>query len=259
MTPRRAAVWAGLGVAAALLLVLWNASWSQPVAGGLEWPVNGPREGGGGIIRSVPVQSKVVAITFDDGPDPRVTRPVLEVLRKFSVHCTFFLVGLEVERYPDVAKEYVADGHEIGCHTYSHRNLRGVAPEVVNTELDQAEKTFARVLGVHPTLFRFPHLVQSGPAVAAVQARGYTVIGCSLDSYDWKITDADQLAKRVTSLVKPGDIVLMHDGGGRGLAKTVKALTLIFQTLQDQGYRCVTVSELIETGMREAGRDQAGD
>ncbi len=229
----------------------------QAAFGGDARPANGTGAGTrDGVVHSVPVKSKTVAITFDDGPDPRPTAIVLGVLKKFNVRCTFFLIGAELSRYPDTGRQVVADGHEIGCHSYSHGVFRGLSEAAVNGDLERCEALFQRVLGVRPTLFRFPKLFYDRTSLRAVQERGYTVVGCSLDSYDWKIGDPRLLAQRVTSLIKPGDIVLMHDGGGRGLKKTEQALTEIFQWLQDNGYECVTVSELVRRGLAEAGQDR---
>ncbi len=228
-----------------VLLYLWL---QLPEAGSIPW-IRGYGHGTyDGIVYSVPVETKVVAITFDDGPDPEVTPAVLEALRKHSVRCTFFLTGVVAVKYADVARQVAADGHEIASHGYSHRALRGVSAETVRRELDRSEAVLERVLGVRPTLFRFPYLVHDEVSLRIVQSRGYTVIRCSLDSRDWLTPDARRLASRVCGLIKPGDIVLMHDAAGQKGEKMKEALDIILEWLHENGYRCVTVSELIRMG-----------
>ena len=235
------------------LFALWLIVPAAPVSPRLKGPGTGSR---GGVVFSVPMEAKFVAITFDDGPSPSLTPAVLDILRQHSARCTFFPIGREVQKYPEVARQVVAEGHEIGCHTFSHVYFRSPAVARLESEFDTCEKLFPETLGVRPTLFRFPGLTYDTTMVQAAGKRGYTVISCSLDAYDWRIKDAKQLAQRVTSLIRPGDIVLMHDGNWLNLPRAKEALGLIFDSLQQQGYICITVSELISFGLAEQGRDQ---
>lgn len=249
--PQGAGGWAKLALASAVLLYLWL---QLPEAGLIPW-VRGYGHGTrSGIVYSAPVETKVVAITFDDGPDPEVTPAVLEALRERSVRCTFFLTGVMTVKYADVARQVAADGHEIASHGYSHRALRGADAETIRRELRRTEVVLERVLGVRPTLFRFPYLVHDEEALRVVQSRGYTVIACSLDSRDWLTPDARRLASRVCGLIRPGDIVLMHDAAGQKGEKMKEALDIILEWLHENGYRCVTVSELIRMGAEAGGR-----
>lgn len=212
-----------------------------------------------GVVHSVPLETKAVALTFDDGPDRHVTPPLLEVLREFDVRCTFFMAGFELERSPDTGRQVAAAGHEVANHAFSHLRLSGVPTALVESELDRAEKLFAEVLKVRPRLFRFPYLAYDAASLKTVQARGYTVIGCSLDSMDWGTRDPKAIARRVTSNIKPGDIVLMHDVGEPNREKTAAAVREILEYLKNNGYRCVTVSELLELAVQEERQKEGRD
>jgi len=246
---------ATLSVAAVALLVLWLATGVGGNSPNLRGPGTGVR---GGVLFSVSLQAKVVALTFDDGPGATLTPAVLDLLGRYEAKATFFPIGRELEKYPDLARRVLAEGHEIGCHTYSHVYLKGPAEARLRSELDRCEKLFPEVLGLRPTLFRFPGLFYTDSLVKVAGQRGYSVISCSLDSFDWRIKSAGQVARRVTGLIRPGDIVLMHDGDWIDSRRAVEALTTILRELQAQGYRLVTVSELIRLGQSEVDRQGAG-
>lgn len=231
----------------AVLLALWLTIPS----GGNSLSQKGPGTGTkGGVLFSVPLKVKVVALTFDDGPS--LTTPVvLDILREHSAKCTFFTLGKEIRKYPNIARRILAEGHELGGHTFSHLYLRGRAEARLKTELETSERLFAETLGVRPTLFRFPGLSYTADLVKVAQNRGYTVVSCSLDTYDWRIKDPAQVARRVTSMIQPGDIVLMHDGDWVNPKNVTLVLKETLRYLRDNGYRCVTVSELINLGLRE--------
>lgn len=244
---------ATLTVATGVLLVLWLAA-GNPL--NLRGPGTGSR---GGVLFSVPLQAKAVAFTFDDGPSANLTPAVLEILHRYSARATFFPIGRELERYPDLARRVLAEGHELGCHTYNHVYLKSRGEARLKTELDLCEKAYPEVVGIRPSLLRFPGLSYNDALVAAATKRGYSVISCSLDAYDWRIKDAKQLAKRVISLVRPGDIILMHDGDWLDRSRQIEALNLIFRALDAQGYEFVTVSELIRRGLGEALEQEGGE
>ena len=244
---------ATLAGATAVLFALWLAAGSPP---SLRGPGTGTR---GGVLFSVPLEAKAVALTFDDGPSENLTPAVLDLLKRYSARATFFPIGRELERHPELARRALEEGHEIGCHTYSHVYLGGRGEARLKAELDRCDEVFPRTLGIRPDLFRFPGLSYSDALVRLVSGRGYAVVSCSLDSYDWRIKDARQLARRVTSLVRPGDIVLMHDGDWLDRNRQLEALDLILKTLQQQGYEFLTVSELVRRGLGEALERGSGE
>jgi peptidoglycan/xylan/chitin deacetylase (PgdA/CDA1 family) len=244
-----------LPAATAILLVLWLATGAGASQPSLRGPGVGTR---GGVLFSVPLQAKAVALTFDDGPSSSLTPAVLRLLRAYGAKATFFPIGREIESLPELARQVLAEGHEIGCHTYSHTYLRGQADARLRSELDRCEKLFPETLGFRPSLLRFPGLAYNEGLVKVAGKRGYTVVSCSLDSYDWRIKDPKQLARRITGMIRPGDIVLLHDGNWLDPKKATEALAAVLRDLHAQGYRLVTVSELIRLGQSEAGQEGSG-
>lgn len=192
-------------------------------------------------------EARLVALTFDDGPWPGTTPAVLDILAQKGVRATFFWVGQQLERYPDLAQQVVAGGHAVGNHTYSHRSAPSPL-EVAAQELDRTDALIERVTGVRTTLFRPPggHL-ENGLVKYALE-RGYVVVMWSALSGDTdpKYSAAD-IVNNVLGRVRPGSIILLHDGGGER-SRTLSALPELIERLQAEGYRFVTVPELLESG-----------
>jgi chitin deacetylase len=213
-----------------------------------------PQWAHGQIVRQVSVQKsdKVIALTFDDGPWPRYTREVLQVLASRNVKATFFMVGREVERRPDVVREVHDAGHVIGNHSWDHaRKPRNPADEVLRT--DAAIK---KATGVESTLFRPPYGEMKNGMAARAAREGQCVVIWSADSNDWKHATAQSITQRILRQARPGGIALMHDGGGNR-ASTVAALPHIIDTLRDRGYRFVTVPELLALRQTKAAKPRS--
>jgi chitin deacetylase len=197
----------------------------------------------GKTIDSVPVrrEDKVFALTFDDGPWPQYTREVLKVLRSRNVKATFFMVGQEVARRPELAREVRAAGHAVGSHSWGHPSR----PRSPVSEVKKTDQAILRATGVKSTLFRPPYgLVKNGMAAEAMRQK-QSVIMWTADSGDWKRGGARSIANRVLRQASPGGIALLHDGGGHR-AQTVAALPIIIDGLKARGYRFVTVPQLLE-------------
>lgn len=192
-------------------------------------------------------EAKPVALTFDDGPWPQTTPAVLEVLAQEGVRATFFWVGRQLERYPDLARQVVAEGHAVGNHTYNHRTAPSPL-EVAAQEIDRTGALIEGVTGVRSSLFRPPggHL-ENGLVKYALE-RGYVVVMWSALSGDTdpKYTVAD-IVNNVLGRVRPGSIILLHDGGG-DRSRTLAALPELIKRLRAEGYHFVTVPELLESG-----------
>jgi cellulose synthase/poly-beta-1,6-N-acetylglucosamine synthase-like glycosyltransferase/peptidoglycan/xylan/chitin deacetylase (PgdA/CDA1 family)/spore germination protein YaaH len=203
-----------------------------------------------------------VALSFDDGPDPKWTPLILDVLRDKGVKGTFMMIGAEAQENVGLMKRVAREGHEIGNHTYSHPDISEISTQQLDLELKLTERLFASKLGVQPLYFRPPYDIDEEPdtddqaaPVERIQRAGYTIIGNKLDTDDWnerprktpaEITQfiLDQLQ---TMKVKPqfrGSIILLHDGGGDRSA-TVAALPLLIDTLRAHGYKIVPVSALM--------------
>ncbi|MGO4890366.1 polysaccharide deacetylase family protein [Anaerobacillus sp. MEB173] len=189
-----------------------------------------------------------IAITFDDGPDPRFTEEVLNVLSQYNVPATFFVMGSRAVAYPEMVQRMNNEGHVIGNHTYFHPNLAKEADiPTLEREVSRTEDALNEIVGYRTSLFRPPYGFLYEELVETLAEMNYSVIGWSLDSLDWEEDGADAIAARVVENVHPGAIILMHDGadwdGDRTF--TIESLHQIIPTLQEQGYEFVTVPELL--------------
>ncbi len=211
-------------------------------------------------------QDKKVAITFDDGPDPANTPRILDVLKREQAPATFFLIGLEVQKFPWIAQRIYEEGHAIGNHTFTHPDISEVSQRYIDVELNVTERLFASKLGVKPLYFRPPYSIDQEPDIADqvrpidhVQNLGFITIGSKIDPDDWQrgrtvqdIVNAvmDQAQRYATNGCQThqppvcGNIILLHDGGGDREA-TVQALPLIIERLRAAGFKIVTVEELM--------------
>ena len=197
-------------------------------------------------IHRVNTEKKVVALTFDDGPDAVYTPRILEVLHQNKVPATFFVLGSQVDKYPRVMQWISKAGHEIGNHGYQHRDLHKLTEREVYDDIKRGERSILRTTGILAQYYRPPGGVMTHDVMNAVQASGYDVIHWSIDPRDWSLArTASVIAKSVKHNVSPGDIILFHDGG-LNQKQTVSALQDLIQHLHSQGYRFVTVSQLLE-------------
>jgi len=203
-----------------------------------------------------------VALSFDDGPDPKWTPKILDVLRNKGVKGTFLLIGDEAAKNVGVMKRVVREGHEIGNHTWSHPDISGISNQQLDLELKLTERLFASKLGIQPLYFRPPYDIDEEPEtddqaapVERIQRAGYTIIGSKLDTNDWNENPRKTPQEITQSIleqleimkVKPqfrGSIILLHDGGGDRSA-TVAALPMLIDALRARGYSIVPVSTLL--------------
>ncbi|MBX3593203.1 glycosyltransferase [Sphingomonas sp.] len=203
---------------------------------------------------------KLLALTFDDGPDASWTPKILDILEREHVPATFFVIGENALQHPGLLNRIVADGDEIGNHSYTHPNLALAGPAQTRLELNTTQRLVEAYTGRRMTLFRAPYfgdaeptsLDELVPALAAQQA-GYTVVGLHVDPGDWQRPGADAIVAQTIARVhagrpdasgNSGNVILLHDGGG-DRAETVAALPRIIETLKAQGYRFVPVSRLV--------------
>lgn len=199
-----------------------------------------------------------IALTFDDGPDPLYTPMILDILQEKDVPATFFMIGRHAERYPDIVQRIVDEGHDIGNHTYSHRNLYGLDEKSTWHEIAKADEVISKVAGTKPYLFRPPRGMYTNASIRFAHELGYTTVLWSVSSRDWAEISAGQLARHVLKNTRGGDILLFHDSGsfigtyGGYRYNTVNALPRIIDELQAQGLHFVTVSQLmIISGLTE--------
>lgn len=196
-------------------------------------------------IPDVPIafdpSGKYIALTFDDGPHPNVTPQILQTLREQNVKATFFMLGSQVEKYPDMAKQVADSGHEIGNHTYSHLNARKRTMVEVAEEIRATSEMIELATGVKPMLFRPPYGNYTSEVLEYAEQNGYSTVLWSVDSQDWKSKNAGAINNMVTQHAATGSIVLMHDIH----AATAEALPQLIEKLQMEGYQFITISELL--------------
>ena len=187
---------------------------------------------------------KPIALTFDDGPWEKSTSQVLDLLKKNKIQATFFVVGRQAERYPQLLKQIVSDGHALGNHTWSHQ-YHMFNQATAAHEIDKTAELVYKTTGVKTTLFRPPGGFLNNGLAAYAHQKKYAVVMWSADSLDWRYHVPQTLIDRVLREAQAGGIVLMHDGGG-DRSKTVQALPEIISQLRKRGYSFVTVPELLE-------------
>jgi cellulose synthase/poly-beta-1,6-N-acetylglucosamine synthase-like glycosyltransferase/peptidoglycan/xylan/chitin deacetylase (PgdA/CDA1 family) len=193
---------------------------------------------------------KQIALSFDDGPDPRWTPRIAATLRRLRVPATFFVVGSEVVRHPDVVRDLKAQGFELGNHTFTHSDLGALSKWERTLQIGLTENAIAGTVGLRPRLIRPPY--SSVPAAVTTRQhrafeqlvrRGYVIALSNFDGEDWRRPGADAIARAITPSGDSGGIVLLHDGGG-DRSGTIAALERVVPRLRARGFRFVPVSEL---------------
>ena len=194
------------------------------------------------IFCCFPNDEKKIALTFDDGPHPKYTEEILSVLEKYGVKATFFAIGENITYYPEAFQKIKEAGHEIGNHTFSHPHLQQKDPKTLEQELERAEEMLS--FSNENKLFRPPEGVCSDAVCRVASKMGYTIILWTVDTRDWSHPAPDAIIENVKNNVKSGDIILFHDYIATP-SPTPEALTKLIPALLEEGYRFVTVSELI--------------
>jgi peptidoglycan/xylan/chitin deacetylase (PgdA/CDA1 family)/spore germination protein YaaH len=203
------------------------------------------------LFRQGGVQENYVSITFDDGPDPRWTPQILDILKKHGVHATFFVVGQQAELYPGIVQRMVAEGHEIGNHSFTHPNLAEQPERIIELQLNATQRLLEALTGRSTILFRPPFNADSRPSkleelkpIKVAQSLGYLTVLENIDPRDWMRPDANELLRRVKAARADGKVILLHDGGG-DRRTTVEALPALIDYLKERGDRIVTIGELL--------------
>ncbi len=208
------------------------------------------------VIRRVGALPKKLALTFDDGPDPEWTPAILAILKEKKVPATFFMIGSAMEANPGLVQQVLADGHEIGNHTYTHPDLSDTPATAVRLELNATQRLFQALTGRSMRLFRPPYLGDAEPSdadeivpVEIAQSLGYITVGTHVDTLDWMMPSVPQMMKDVVQEVEDpspyvrGNIILLHDSGG-DRSQTVALLPILIDTMRARGYSFVPVSAL---------------
>jgi peptidoglycan-N-acetylglucosamine deacetylase len=198
------------------------------------------------VVWSVETDEKVVALTFDDGPNPVYTPQILDVLKTYNAKATFFVLGKRVSMYPKIAIREVNEGHEIANHTYDHKFLKRIRPELFKEEIRQTQDAIFDITEQVPHIFRPPGGFYDQELIDLGKEEHFKVVMWSWyqDTKDWKKPGVDKIVGTVLGNIHNGDIVLFHDLEG-DCTQTVAALKRIIPELKKQGYALVTVTEMM--------------
>lgn len=188
--------------------------------------------------------TKKIALTFDDGPHPRYTERILSILEKYNVRATFFVIGVNIQNYPEPLKKIYEAGHEIGNHTFRHDNSNDLNADNARLEMEKCDNIIYENIGIRPKLFRPPRGACNKDVIEAARSLGYSIVLWSIDTLDWKGTSSKCIASTVANGLHGGDIILMHDYTSPKNT-TGDALEIIIPQMLKEGYEFVTVSELI--------------
>ena len=197
----------------------------------------------------IKTDKKLIALTFDDGPNPPHTNKLLEVLSKHGVHATFFAVGKNLERFPELGKAIIAGGHVIGNHSYSHEFSKYFKSLSFKTEIVRTQEVIESITGKKPALFRSPWLFRSPRLLRELKSRGLSPVSGLFSSQReiWQ-PPARKIADDALKVAAPGVIIIFHDGydaKGGNRAETVGAVDLLIPELKARGYEFVTVDRIL--------------
>ena len=185
-----------------------------------------------------------IALTIDDGPHPLYTPKLLQILKQSHVPATFFVVGEQAERYPDLIRAEVAGGHSVGNHTYDHVSLVKIPPEYIDIEITACGDVLKRITGKTPHLFRPPGGEYNKEVAESVEALGYKMVLYSDDPGDYAQPGTKLIETRTLDTISNGGIILLHDGS----AQTLTILPQIIQRLKAKGFQFVTVDQMLQPG-----------
>jgi peptidoglycan-N-acetylglucosamine deacetylase len=230
----RIALIAGLAVVS-VLFVIYSSGGAAPVFGPKD---NIP-------IYSVKTSGNQVAITLDAAWGADKTQSLLDIFDKYKIKVTFFVTGMWADANPQVLKEISDRGHEIGSHSYTHKDFATLSDADIAKELDRTANAIEHIIGRRPTVFRAPYGSWNARIVDAVGKEKYDFIQWDVDSLDWKGLTPDAMETRIFAKVQSGSIILFHNDG----QNTPQALPAIIEKLQAKGLKPVTVSELVNESL----------
>ena len=211
------------------------------------------------MVQRFGTRARKIALTFDDGPDPRYTPLILDILRRKQVPATFFIVGSNAERYPELVEREVDDHHEVGNHTYTHPRVSSVSEAQLRLEVSGTERLLQVVTDRQAVLFRAPYGSDIDPSklddmrpLEVVTEMGYISVGWNIDPEDFAKPEANEIVRRAAEAARKneGHIVLLHDAGG-DRNQTIKALPALIDRLRGLGFELVTVSSLMDVSRNE--------
>ncbi len=220
---------------APLLLMLATASAPATPLPPVPAPTGRPATGLVSRIPGSTTSAPVVALTFDDGPDPASTLRILDLLAAGHATATFFVVGRQAQRFPDLVRAEVGEGSAVEGHTWTHRRLPGLDEAAFSAEVDRSDDLLAQLVGHRVTCVRPPYGRVDARVVERLGSRGLTTALWDVDPRDWSRPGAGTIAARVLGRLHPGAVIVLHDGGG-DRSQTVAALPVILDGIRSRGY-----------------------
>lgn len=212
----------------------------------------------GKAVFCVQTPEKWVALTFDDGPDPKYTPAIADLLKRYQAKATFFVLGRHGQQHPAILKDLMTAGHELGNHTFTHPNLNFTLPPTIYGEISQTDGVLKQIQYPDPVYFRPPYGRSGITVTSTVKPLGRTLILWDIDLMDWASPPVATMVTNLEQQLKPGSIVVLHDGIAEtdpanpkatdSRQNTVELVEKILATYTAEGYRFVTVSELLEAG-----------
>lgn len=190
------------------------------------------------------VKRKLVALTFDDGPDSRYTTEILDILKDKGVKATFFVVGIQVEKFPDIMKRIVEEGHAVGNHSYGHKDLSKLNRSQINTQVQAADRVIEDAIGYVPEMFRAPYGAVSPTLKKLLKEQERELVGWTVDTRDWAGTPIDEMREIIRNETKANGIILLHSFGSKHIANTVEMLPDVIDDLEKLGFTFVTADQL---------------
>jgi len=194
--------------------------------------------------------SKLLALTYDDGPNDPHTFHLLDLLARHKVHATFFLIGRYVQRHPDIARQLIQAGHVVGNHTFTHPWLIFKSTAQLRTQVADCESALNEALGEHSKLFRPPFGARRPAVLRIARQMGLEPVMWSVTGYDWNAPSVEYIERKVTKRVRGGDVILLHDGGHRAFGAdrsyTVTATDRLISRYKSEGYEFVTIPEMMK-------------
>ena len=227
-------------------VVPWAAAEETPAASPSPSPSASPESSSGASKPatwfSVSVDGPYIAMTFDDGPSPETTPRLLDILKQRNIKATFFMIGQNAERNPTIVQRILAEGHEIGNHSWTHPQLSKLPDDRVTDEINKTQAAIKSASGYTPVLLRPPYGAITARQKDWIEKQfGLSVIMWSVDPFDWKRPGASVIEQRILAGARPGAIILSHDIH----KQTVDAMPATLDALAEKGFKFVTVSQLI--------------
>lgn len=190
-----------------------------------------------------------IALTFDDGPDLKYTPKILDILKKYNIKATFFVVGTQIQKYPATFNRINLEGHDIGNHSYQHLKIPELSPDKIRYQLNRNNQLITRYVGPHELIFRPPYGALDPVSIQVIGQLGYKIILWTIDSLDWRGLKKKQVLANIIPKLKQGYIVIQHsaaDDPKENLTGSLEALPEIIKFAKSRGYRFITISELLK-------------